>query len=1151
MTTLRTELGEPSVALSCTEIDSGDTGDDDDPGDEQEARRECGEHATDTGNKFCVDYSKRGTAKCKICKKCIPTNELRIGAYVFFKGKTITSFHHVTCFFRKMKRARVASNVIRSPSDIDGFENISEADQQSIVKSIEEDKSERTTPISTTYGKRHKVTKISLGERRKKLKMMKTPSVKILFTNADQFTHAKKDELQQRIVTEKPMLIAVSEVKSKNGRDMNESDYSIEGYTINPTNLEKGTGRGIIIYTHNSLDKSAIQVWVSNPFEEACLVELRLRNGDTLLFGCIYRSPTQTNDSVENNDHLNKLLQELCAKSNSHICLVGDFNYRDINWNSWTTPHAEDSKESKFIEAVRDSFLFQHVQEPTRARGNDDPSLIDLILTNEEHQVSDVVHHAPLGKSDHSVITFNYHCYLDFSKPKTCYQYQKADFDAMVSELRSSNWTETFMLEARSKGPEASWELLKAKLLELRNKFVPTREIKTGIDGMKGNFPINKTVQLAIKEKHSLHRRWMKGKKRGSQCLQEAYNKSRSKVKKLIRQSKRLFEKGLASVSKSDPKRFWKYVRNKLRTKSGVAPLLHDKKNPNSLKFDDKEKAEILQDQFCSIFTKEQPGSTPVLEKRTEKEIRHLKIVEDSVRKQILALNINKSCGPDEVSPLLLIKLVDFVTGPLTKIMNESIECGVLPQDWKNAFVSPIYKKGARNLAENYRPISLTSIACKLMEKLVKDAVLCHLMENNLLSEKQYGFVNKRSTVTQLLSYLDKCAEVIASGGIVDSIYFDFSKAFDTVPHRRLSVKMKAYGIQGKLLTWIEAFLSGREQMVRVNGELSASKPVISGIPQGSVLGPLLFVLYINDLPDTVKSNVLLFADDTKIFKQVSCSDDATVLQEDIDALNRWSDMWLLKFNTDKCHVLTLGKFENITHTHRYSLYGDELDHVFEEKDLGVIIDMELTFGEHIATKVNKANGIMGLIRRTFSFLDGESFKMLYTSFVRPHLEYANPVWSPHLRKQIRMLENVQERATKLVDGMKHLSYPERLKKLDLPTLQHRRERGDMIQVWKHFNEYDRSTLPANFRPIPRVNRQHPYRLTRNRPKDGALGIQSNSFYFRVPNEWNNLQKRVVESENINTFKARIDATWADKPTKFTVETPSDTNDEERFGETF
>ena len=143
--------------------------------------------------------------------------------------------------------------------------------------------------------------------------------------------------------------------------------------------------------------------------------------------------------------------------------------------------------------------------------------------------------------------------------------------------------------------------------------------------------------------------------------------------------------------------------------------------------------------------------------------------------------------------------------------MNASIEHGILPQDWKNAFVSPIFKKGARNLAENYRPISLTSIACKLMEKFVKDAVLTYLVEHNLLSKKQFGFISGRSTVTQLLQYLDKCAEVIASGGVVDSIYFDFSKAFDTVPHQRLSAKRKAYGIQGKLLKWIEAFLTERE----------------------------------------------------------------------------------------------------------------------------------------------------------------------------------------------------------------------------------------------------------------------------------------------------------------------------------------------------
>ena len=930
------EPGETCCMASCVEITTENTIDNDK--DKNEAER-----ISETANKFCVDYSKRGTAKCANCKKYIPKDELRIGMYSFFKGKTITKFHHVNCFFKKMEKSRVETNVILAANQIDGFEAIFDADKELIAAKIEADKSGRSKPLLKSYEKR-KTENISNARQKKKLKMLKSPAIKILFTNADQFTHAKKDELHQRIITEKPMLVAVSEVKPKNGRVMSEIDYSIDDYTINPVNLDNTTGRGIIIYTHNSLDKSTIQIKVSNSFEEACLIEVRLRNGDTLMFGCIYRSPTQTDNSDDNNENLNNLLKELSEKSYSHICLVGDFNYPSINWKTWTTPHTETSKEFKFIEAARDCFLFQHVQEPTRARGNDDPSLIDLILTNEELQVSDVNHHAPLGKSDHSVITFKYHCYLDFTKSKTCHQYHKADFDGMKGELESSNWKEKFKLEAKDKGPDELWSILKCKLIELRNKYVPTREIKAGNSAWKGSFPVDKAVQSAIKEKHSLHRRWIKSKRSGSNILREAYQKSRHRVKKLIRQAKRSFEKELESGSKKNPKQFWKYVRSKLRTKSGVSPLLQDKKNPNSLRFDDREKAEILQEQFCSVFTKEQLESIPGLEKRTDKTIKDLEIVEASVRKEILALNANKSPGPDEISPLLLIKLVDFVTGPFTTLMNVSLAHGILPKDWKNAFVSPIFKKGARNIAENYRPISLTSIACKLMEKLVKDSLLAYMVENNLLSKKQFGFISGRSTVTQLLQYLDKCADVIANGGVVDSIYFDFSKAFDTVPHRRLSEKMKAYGIQGSLLKWIEAFLAGREQMVRVNGELSGPKPVISGIPQGSVLGPLLFVLYINDLPDAVSSNILLFADDTKVFQQVRSKDDALLIQNDIDILNAWSEKWLLKFNTDKCHVLTLGKIDKIMHTHRYTLYGDELDHVFEEKDLGVTIDMEMTF---------------------------------------------------------------------------------------------------------------------------------------------------------------------------------------------------------------
>ena len=207
--------------------------------------------------------------------------------------------------------------------------------------------------------------------------------------------------------------------------------------------------------------------------------------------------------------------------------------------------------------------------------------------------------------------------------------------------------------------------------------------------------------------------------KRGNPSLREAYTKSERKVKRLIRQAKRVFEKGLAERSKKNPKELWKYVRNKLRTKSGVSPLLKDVNEPNSLKFDDKEKADILQDQFCSVFTREEGGVTPTMDMKTDKWLTSLRIVLEQVRKEILSLNVNKSCGPDEISPLLLIQLVDYVADPLTLLMNASLSHGVLPQDWKKAFVSPIYKKGARNRVENYRPISLTSIACKLMEKLV------------------------------------------------------------------------------------------------------------------------------------------------------------------------------------------------------------------------------------------------------------------------------------------------------------------------------------------------------------------------------------------------------------------------------------------------
>ena len=358
---------------------------------------------------------------------------------------------------------------------------------------------------------------------------------------------------------------------------------------------------------------------------------------------------------------------------------------------------------------------------------------------------------------------------------------------------------------------------------------------------------------------------------------------------------------------------------------------------------------------------------------------------------------------------------------------------------------------------------------------------------------------------------------------------------------------MEAYGISGNVLNWVKDYLNERTQTVIVNGETSYTAPVLSGIPQGTCLGPLLFVIYINDLLDNIESDGFLFADDTKIFRQISSEQDSLSLQSDIDNLENWSKTWLLRFHPDKCHVLTLGKFENIKHTHRYKICEMEMDHVFEEKDLGVIVDSEISFEAHILKKVQLANNIVGLIRRSFSHLDGEMFVKLFTAFVRPHLEYAQAVWSPHLKKLIDIIENVQIRATKLVDGLGNLEYHERLKRLNMQTLAYRRLRGDIIEIHKHFHRYDNKALPTSFLPRSRPSRTHKFQLHEFRKLDGERGIQSNFLYSRTSRIWNQLPNKTVEVKNINTFKNRLDDHLQDHPLKYDYRamTNESTGDEE------
>ena len=432
-------------------------------------------------------------------------------------------------------------------------------------------------------------------------------------------------------------------------------------------------------------------------------------------------------------------------------------------------------------------------------------------------------------------------------------------------------------------------------------------------------------------------------------------------------------------------------------------------------------------------------------------------------------------------------------------------------------------------MPKNYRPVSLTSVLCKTLESIIRDSIIEHMEKNNLFSDKQFGFITGRSTVLQLLHVLNIWIEILDQGGDLEVVYCDFMKAFDKVPHRRLIHKIEKYGITENILGWIESFLSDRTQCVVINGTKSDCAAVTSGIPQGSVLGPILFVIYINDLPEVVNkdSYVYLFADDTKVFREVKSEDDRKILQNDIDRMVEWSNTWMLKFHPDKCKVMKLGSKINKDQMVNYKMGAQDLDFSDMEKDLGVHIDNKLSFESHINTVVNKANRTMAIVRKTYDYMDATTFGLIFKGLVRPILEYAAPVWSPRTIKYKEILENVQRRATKMIPGYSDLSYPERLRKLKLPTLAYRRIRGDMIQVYKIMNDFYDPKLPML---LVKTENEH----LRGHDKKLQIKLSNKelmrfSFNNRTARIWNYLPDEIIKAKDVLSFEKALDHYWQDQ----------------------
>ena len=436
--------------------------------------------------------------------------------------------------------------------------------------------------------------------------------------------------------------------------------------------------------------------------------------------------------------------------------------------------------------------------------------------------------------------------------------------------------------------------------------------------------------------------------------------------------------------------------------------------------------------------------------------------------------------------------------------------------------VAPIFKKGSRHLAENYRPVSLTSVPCKIMEHIICSHIRGHLDKHNILSKFQHGFRKGHSCESQLLITLNELMYWRDCGVQCDIAVLDFAKAFDTVPHESLLGKLEHYGINANIHMWIRAFLSNRTQEVVVDGVKSNRASVASGVPQGTVLGPLLFLLHINDLPDNVQSRVRLFADDCLLYRAIQSVEDAVILQNDLDALKAWGDLWGMKFNVKKCNILTVSRSRTPI-TKLYTLGGEALSQVDQAKYLGVLITEELSWSPHITSITSKANGILGFLQRNLKRCPKPLKELAYMTLVRSKLEYCAAIWDPYLKKDIHLLDKVQRRSARYVcnnyDYMDS-SVTAMLKELGWLDLAQRRKHLRLALFYKIVNDLiavPHEDILERADPRTRAGNKKNYR-----PLNPDTNCYKYSFFGSTILDWNRLPQVLVESPSVDSFKAGL-----------------------------
>ena len=934
---------------------------------------------------------------------------------------------------------------------------------------------------------------------------------RVLYSNVGSILN-KINELSAYAFELKPDLITICETWGN--QELNDAFFTIPGYEVicrnDRTDTTGGIGGGLMIYARNDMvgNVSELKSAELDSYAQASAIKVRAE-GNEITLVLLYRphhiyqdKVTQTDLTTVNNEKLCQLLHNLPKP----YVIVGDLNYSNIDWETMSTT---DSRCKAFIQAVQDNFVSQHINFATHNSGTQP----DVILSSNSENVLDVEELCHLGSSDHTMIMTTLEGTVSRNVTfEEVPDWRKADLSRLRNEL-DIEWQFDGLntLEA--------WDLIKNEIRKAEDKSVPKKRRRISCRPLW----MQQNIMRVIRKKRRL---WATYKKSKQYEEYLAYKAVEKETKKLVLQAKKKFEKKLAKEAKKKPKMFYSYLRSKTSNRSSVGPL----KDNDLVVSQDTGMANVLNKFFVSVFTVENDNLPDMGSCTVPEKLEDVFFPEDAISEKIGKLKADSAFGPDKIGPRILKATSDVLCAPLSVVFTKSLQEGVVPDDWRRQNITPIFKSGSRMMAGNYRPVALTSIVCKIMESILRDNIIAHLVKFQLIKASQHGFMSSKSCQTNLIEYLDTLTRLVDEGYNVDVIYLDFAKAFDKVPHRRLVLKMEQLGISGNVLRWIQGWLTGRQQRVVLNGSASEWMPVTSGVPQGSVLGPTCFVIFINDLDDVldlVNGFVSKFADDTKYGRIIRNEEDHQEMQRNIDKLSEWAETWQMDFNSKKCKIMHFGN-KNPKQSYcmgGYAPAGTVLQVVSEEKDIGVIVSDDLKPSSQCGKAVKKANSILGQMSRSFLYRDKDVWIHLYKMYVRHHLEFSIQAWSPWYIKDVELLEKVQERAVNMVTGLRSKTYEGKLRELNLPSLYDRRIRGDLIQTWKYLHHHN----PGGEKLFKMAGDQH-QRLSRHTqkpwniaPTNSRLEVRRNFYTSRCVEKWNMLPHGVQDVEALNEFKNAYD----------------------------